>query len=265
MYAKWSKDPKLLSMLQTAASSSLSVREALQKLNLSPYGSNYKGFKNACNRLGIDISHMVGKAWLKNRTHSFSKRRPLSELLVENSFTQTSSLRKRLINDGLLENKCYICGLFDWLNRPISLQLDHINGNCFDNRLENLRILCPNCHSQTDTFAGKNTKGKRRPIRTNGFSEARSLNPSRLRVRKTKIDWPTVEDMSRLVWETPSLVLAKNLGVSDKAIEKFCKKHLIPKPPRGHWRKLVCATVDGPVPHGGSVGVVGFEPTLSGV
>lgn len=251
MYAKWSKDPELLSMLQTAASSSLSIREALQKLKLSPYGSNYKGFKNACNRLGIDLSHMTGQAWLKNRTHSFNRRRPLSEVLVENSLTQTSSLRRRLIKEGLLENKCCVCGLSDWLNKPLALQLDHINGNCFDNRLKNLRILCPNCHSQTDTFAGKNTKGRRGATACTSTTPASHLSathsaiPSQFRLRKSKIDWPTVAEMTRLVWETPSLILARNLGVSDKAIEKFCKKHLIQKPPRGYWQKLRTSAPEG--------------------
>ena len=70
-------------------------------------------------------------------------------------------LKIRLFKEGLLEEKCAICGnLGEWNDKPLSLVIDHINGNHSDNRIENLRILCPNCHSQTETFAGKNKKSK---------------------------------------------------------------------------------------------------------
>jgi 5-methylcytosine-specific restriction endonuclease McrA len=60
------------------------------------------------------------------------------------------------VNEGRMEYKCQCCGISEWLDKPISLQLDHINGINNDHRIENLRFLCPNCHSQTDTYAGKN-------------------------------------------------------------------------------------------------------------
>jgi len=86
---------------------------------------------------------------------------PLSEILVENSgYTNIARLKIRLLREGLLEAKCYGegCGLTEWRGQPISLQLDHINGDNLDHRIENLRLLCPNCHSQTETFAGKNKR-----------------------------------------------------------------------------------------------------------
>lgn len=67
----------------------------------------------------------------------------------------TLKLKKRMIKDGVLEYKCKICEIIEYNNRPISLQLDHIDGNSKNHRLENLRLLCPNCHSQTDTWCGK--------------------------------------------------------------------------------------------------------------
>lgn len=70
---------------------------------------------------------------------------------------KSSSLRKRLIAEGFKENVCECCGIkAEWNGMPLTLQLDHINGNSFDNSLENLRILCPNCHTQTETHSGKN-------------------------------------------------------------------------------------------------------------
>lgn len=85
-------------------------------------------------------------------------KRSLSELLVENSPHKSSySLKKKLIDEGLLEDKCLHCGILPFYNgKPLSLDLDHINGNHSDNRIENLRVLCPNCHRQTPTFGCKN-------------------------------------------------------------------------------------------------------------
>ena len=69
---------------------------------------------------------------------------------------QTNKLRIRLIKEGIKECKCEKCGITDWNNNPISLELDHIDGNRTNHKLENLRVICPNCHSQTDTYRGKN-------------------------------------------------------------------------------------------------------------
>ncbi len=68
----------------------------------------------------------------------------------------TMKLKTRLLRSNLLENKCVECGITEWNSKPITLQLDHINGQSTDHRFENLRLLCPNCHSQTDTWCGKN-------------------------------------------------------------------------------------------------------------
>ena len=81
----------------------------------------------------------------------------MSDILTKNSGYSRSRLKERLIENGLKEYKCECCGLTKWLDKPISLQLHHINGINNDNRLENLQLLCPNCHSQTENFF---TKGK---------------------------------------------------------------------------------------------------------
>jgi hypothetical protein len=70
----------------------------------------------------------------------------------------TLKLKNRLIKENLLENKCSICGINNWLGKEIKLQLDHIDGNSHNHLFENLRLLCPNCHSQTETYCGKNKK-----------------------------------------------------------------------------------------------------------
>lgn len=81
----------------------------------------------------------------------------LKEILEgKHPYYQTFKLNKRLVKEKILEYKCSCCGISEWNNKPITLQLDHINGNNSDHRLENLRLICPNCHSQTDTYCGKN-------------------------------------------------------------------------------------------------------------
>lgn len=87
---------------------------------------------------------------------------PLENLLVADRKTNTSRqyLKGRLKQEGLLKQCCYICGIKRWKGKDLSLHLDHINGNRNDNTLSNLRLLCPNCHSQTDTYGGKNKKLK---------------------------------------------------------------------------------------------------------
>lgn len=79
---------------------------------------------------------------------------PMSELLVAGAYRGRNNLKLRLIKEGLKASSCERCGLVDWRREPIALALHHINGDRLDNRLENLELLCPNCHSQTDTFAG---------------------------------------------------------------------------------------------------------------
>lgn len=81
----------------------------------------------------------------------------LSEILAgKYPSYQTFKLHNRLLNEGIKENKCEICGISSWMDKPIQLQLDHIDGNPHNHKLENLRLLCPNCHSQTKTYCGKN-------------------------------------------------------------------------------------------------------------
>lgn len=106
--------------------------------------------------MGIDYAgNMAGKGTLKSKVK-------LEDILTNKVTFDTPHLKRRLFYDGLLENKCCECGnIGEWNNKPITLELDHINGDSNDNRLENLRILCPNCHSQTPTFRKKKILDKK--------------------------------------------------------------------------------------------------------
>lgn len=81
---------------------------------------------------------------------------PLDEILVYPSTYQSNKLRIRLIKEKVFEPYCFVCERDTWLGNPIPLELDHINGDNSDNRLQNLRFLCPNCHAQTQNYRGKN-------------------------------------------------------------------------------------------------------------
>ena len=84
---------------------------------------------------------------------------PIERLLVADTYRSRHNVKLRLLGEGLKENRCEACGLTEWLGRPLSMALHHVNGDGRDNRLENLQLLCPNCHSQTDNFSGR---GRRR-------------------------------------------------------------------------------------------------------
>lgn len=145
--------------LTLAVAASRSMAQVLTALGLQATGANYAGMRRHIERLGLDSGHFTGQRWAAGGP-SPRPGQPLAEILVENStYGDTTWLKRRLLAAGLLENHCYRCELTEWLGEPISLQLEHRNGNHRDHRLANLCLLCPNCHSQTPTFAGRN-KGR---------------------------------------------------------------------------------------------------------
>ena len=133
---------------------SKTIAEVMRKLGYSANrGNSYGPFKAYLNENNIDYSHFLGKANGLAKNEIF----PLEEILVKDSkYTNMTSLKRRVLKAKLIDYKCAICGINEWLGKEIILQLDHINGDNRDNRIENLRLLCPNCHSQTETYCGKN-------------------------------------------------------------------------------------------------------------
>lgn len=138
-----------------------SIAQVLKILRLSPTGCNCKAMQAHFARLALDASHFTGQGHLKGKRHTWTPKRPLAEILVVNStYVGTSHLKARLLKEGVLVNHCYECGMAPlWQGKPLVLIFDHNNGDHSDNRLDNLRLLCPNCNSQQGTFAGKN-KGR---------------------------------------------------------------------------------------------------------
>lgn len=143
---------------------SYSISDVARGLGLKPMGSNFNTIRKYINLYNIDISHFTGQTWNKDLIYSEkSARIPLSEILQENTNFKSDQLKKRLIAEGIKEYKCEKCGITEWCNEPITLELHHINGNHYDNRLENLQILCPNCHSQTRTWKKRKKNQTEKP------------------------------------------------------------------------------------------------------
>lgn len=200
--------------------------------------------------LDVDLSLFTKNnlEWKKTKTNCIKEKIPLDFILVKNSNYNRVNLKKRLLKEGLLENKCVLCGqLPEWNGKPLTLQLDHINGVYNDNRIENLRVLCGHCHSQTDTFSGRNSKREKsklvyfKPTKRNSpkkkkvqcycscgeQKDTRSIkcvkcsNKSRTGLnRKFEV---TKEQLQDLIANNPMTKIGKMFGVSDNAIRKRMK------------------------------------------
>lgn len=132
---------------------------AIERIGLKPTGGNYDQVKKYIKQYGIPTKHFTGKLWSKGTKLPFKPLIALEDILVKNSTYQSFKLKKRLFSARIKKPKCEKCNLAKISeDGKLPLELDHINGDRHDNRLENLRILCLNCHSLQVTHRGKNSK-----------------------------------------------------------------------------------------------------------
>ena len=185
-------------------------------------GEDYREVKELAKKLGIVLKFSFKK---EKKVHKSIKRS--NELIfTEGSNMSTTALKRIICREGLKTYKCDNCGITEWQNKPLSLQLHHINGNRYDNRLENLQFLCPNCHSQTDNYAGKNifNKNKKNNIKVTTDDEYKKLQEE-----NWKQTHPSVESFISSFLEIGSFVgVGKKYGVSDNTIRKWCVHYGLP-------------------------------------
>lgn len=144
-----------------AVKKSKSYSGVCRLIGISPKGGNLKTVKENIATLGLDVSHFTFKNWNKGLTYKDNpsiKKKDISEILIDNSGWSSHSVKLRLFKEGIKEKVCERCGRREWEGQEIPLELHHLNGKHDDNRLENLQILCPNCHALTDNYSGKSSK-----------------------------------------------------------------------------------------------------------
>lgn len=203
------------------------IADFCRKVGWQPRGDNYKVFHRYVRDYGLNTSHFTGCKTNINNILNKHNDKPLSDILVNPSYYRNRELKKRLVKEGIKEYKCEICGISNWNDKELVLQLHHIDGNNVNNELDNLIFICPNCHSQTKTFSGrKNLKKKKDTKKIKQFIE----KPLKCMINKSrKSRSPIKEELINNFKELKSYVqVGKIYGVSDNAVRKWCKKYNLP-------------------------------------
>jgi hypothetical protein len=157
-------EPIDAAQLAATVAAATSCAEALRRLGWDGGNTGRRRLRQAIQQHGLSTDHWLGQRWARGRSFP-ERRRPVEQYLVRGKLVSSTYLRTRLIEEGVLAARCSRCGLAEWQGVPIPLELDHVNGDRRDNRLENLRLLCPNCHALTPTYRGRNI-GRQTPDAT---------------------------------------------------------------------------------------------------
>lgn len=230
--------------LRAIVINSTSLNSILIKLNLPHKGGNSKTLKNRLISDNIDFSH-IKLGYGSNSGRKFidigrmSREECDMNLFIVNCQRSRNTLKSYLKYYTVFPFICHNCNIIPvWDDKPLSLQLDHINGISNDNRLENLRWLCPNCHSQTETFCGKANKRKLYYCKCGNEkckvsdicdvcyqkpeNRVEQYNNSSPREFMRKVIRPDKNTLEKEIQEFPMTILGKKYGVSDNAIKKWC-------------------------------------------
>jgi len=254
--------------LEEAAAASVSVAGVLRFLGLRQGGGTHTYISRRLREFEIDTSHFLGQG--ANRGKKSPTRLSWQQILVLRS-TRTreaaTRLRRSLCEMGR-PYRCANCGQTpEWQQHPLVLQVDHVNGNFWDNRPTNLRFLCPNCHSQTKFWSGRTS------LEYHAIGEGRLCICGRQRekpesprcracttARQEHADWPSDQILALMVWDMPATKIAELLGVSSVAVKRRCTRRGISTPPRGYWAKVRAKTAQPPEKTTQQIPECGQEP-----
>ncbi|MFD9908992.1 HNH endonuclease [Streptomyces sp. NPDC059063] len=152
--ARWTRE-----VLEPAVAASKSVNDVLRYLEIGIVGGYHTHISRRIKAYGIDTSHFSKQA-RSEMVPDIRRRRTPAEILIVDSTRRVPNTRlKRAMTELGVVERCALCGIGpEWLGEPLPLEVDHIDGDWSDNRIENLRMLCPNCHSTTDTYRGRGKK-----------------------------------------------------------------------------------------------------------
>lgn len=198
---------------------SSSVRELLYCLGFRDVGNNRKTLLKVIDYYNLNEEFLDLKRRSKTnaveRAGSLKKDEIADELIFcENSKVARKDVKSRILKRGILEYKCSICGNAGiYMGKPLILQLDHINGINNDNRLENLRFLCPNCHSQTETFSGRKLK----QTKDDSFK-----NQEKEKLIQERKEYLNKIDKTKLGWV---MQVARDWGVSWTSVKRWIKRN----------------------------------------
>jgi hypothetical protein len=224
-----------------AIASSRSYAETLRRLGLCATGGNWSTLKRWAATWDISTAHF--DPYARGAAAARSRARPLEEILVAGSSYSRNSLKRRLWADGLKPRECEICGQGElWRGRSMSLILDHLNGVRDDNRLQNLRIVCPNCAATLDTHCGRKNRIETARVclrcaaqfRPNGPTQRycsaacgrRYLrNDARPNPKLRRTERPPYEQLLREIADTSFSAVGRAHGVSDNAIRKWVRQY----------------------------------------
>ena len=203
--------------LEAIVKNNTSIAGVMRDLGLKQGGGSRSTVFKYIEKYNINTDHFTGSRWNVGKKIPVT---PLKNILKENTNFKSNVLLQRLVYKGLKEYKCECCGISNWNNKPITLELHHIDGNHYNNTFSNLQILCPNCHSQTDTFRRrKNHKANRPEI----IPESKIIKQMRTCLRCGKKFYPT-EKNQRRCGECKIENKSVSFIISKEDLEKECEK-----------------------------------------
>ena len=237
--------------LRAAVVASRSWAETLRRLGYCPSGGNWKTLKARAAELGISIDHFDPYASTRERIRR--ERTPLASILIEGSTYSGGCLKQRLYESGLKQRRCELCGQDEnWRGKTMGLILDHTNGVRDDHRLENLRIVCPNCAATLDTHCGRKNRA---PLERLDCLRCRTTFTPKYRTQRycsrecgsrwnrqglgrpgaRKVERPPPAQLLSEVKALGYLAVGRKYGVSDNAVRKWLRDYGVMEIPKRTW------------------------------